>query len=125
MKNANYYTLTPYKHHYFEDNGGYVTDEFKNFAKKWKNFLTRMCENRGWTLEKFNVGHYYCSWFIKNGEKYVYCSFSDVRWGSKSWYKLILHRIAKDDNDYTGGHNWYTELENLEEAIQRRFQQGY
>jgi hypothetical protein len=84
-----------------------------------------MCVNNGWELVNFNTGHYYCSWFIKNGDKYVYCSFSDVRYFSTSWYKLILYRVAKNERDYTGGSNWYTELENLEGAITRRFQAGY
>ena len=123
---TNYYTLTPYKHHVIEDCGGYISDDFKTFARKWRNFVKRMCKANEWELCWFNTGHYYCSWMLKNKEgKFVYCSFGDVRYFSKDWYKTILHRVAKHEKDYTGGTNWYTELENLEEAITRRFQEGY
>lgn len=122
---TNYYTLTPYKKSGIEDWGGVISDDFKSFSRKWRNFLKRMCKDNNWELVKFNTGHYYCSWFIKNGDKYVYCSFSDVRYFSKSWYQSILHRVAKSDTDYTGGANWYTDLPNLESSIQKRFQQGY
>ena len=123
---TNYYTLTPYKHHEIEDMGGYISEDFKTFARKWRNFIKRMCKENEWKLCWFNTGHYYCSWMLKNKEeKFVYCSFGDVRYFSKDWYKTILHRVAKHERDYTGGRNWYTELENLEGAITRRFQEGY
>jgi len=118
---TNYKTLTPYKNRGIEDWGGIISDDFKSFARKWQNFLKRMCVNNGWELCNFNRGHYYCSWFIKNGDKYVYCSFGDVRHFSKDWYRLILHRVAKNERDYTGGSNWYTGLEHLEKAIDWHF----
>ena len=121
---TNFNSLAPYKYRSIEDWGGYISDDFKSFARKYKNFLKRMCKDNGWELVNFNTGHYYCSWFIKEGDKYVYCSFSDVRHFAKEWYKSILHRVAKSDHDYTGGSNWYTEIENLEGAIKRRFQEG-
>lgn len=112
---TNYYSLTPYKNRAIED--------MDSFARKWQNFLKRMCKNNNWTLINFNTGHYYCSWFIKNeNNKFIYCSFSDVRYFSKSWYNSILYRDAKNESDYTGGSNFYTKLENLENAIRKRFQ---
>lgn len=118
--------LESYKFRSIEDWGGVISEDFKQFASSYKRFLTKMCKKNNWTLVNFNRGHYYCSWFIKNEDnKFVYCSFADVRHFSTEWYKCILHRVAKNERDYTGGSNWYTELENLEGAITRRFQQGY
>ena len=119
-----YSTLTPYKHRSIEDYGSVTSPDFKSFANKWRNFIKRMCKNNNWSLCWFNTGHYYCSWMLKNeNDKYVYCSFSDVRYFSGEWYKCILNRTAKHEKDYTGGSNWHTELENLEGAITRRFQE--
>ena len=122
---TNYYTLTPYKNRTIEDCGGYVSEDFKKFARKWQNFLKRMCKNNGWELVNFNTGHYYCSWFIRNGRKYIYCSFSDVRHFSTSWYNSILYRTAQYDKDYTGGSNWYSDLQNLEKNIAKLFERGH
>jgi hypothetical protein len=119
MKKTNYYTLTPYVNHQIEDYGGYISEDFKTFARKWHNFLKRMCVANGWQLPEFNTGHYYCSWFVKNGEKYAYCSFSDVRHFSTAWYKSILYRTAQNESDYTGGANRYSDLQNLENNLRK------
>ena len=118
---TNYYTLTPYIHKGIEDWGGYTSDDFKSFARKWRNYMRRVCNANGWELVQFNTGHYYCSWFVKNGSKFVYCSFSDVRHFSTSWYKTILYRTAESDHDYTGSSNWYTDLYTLEENLRKMF----
>lgn len=114
-------TLNTYKATGIEDWGGVISDEFKDFARLYKNMLNRMCKKNGWKLVNFNRGHYYCSWFIKNGEKFIYCSFSDVRHFAREWYKNILYRSAKSDSDYTGGSNWYSDIESLECHLQKHF----
>lgn len=122
---TNYYTLTPYIHRGIEDDGAYPSPDFKSFARKWRNFANRMAKNNGWELVNFNTGHYYCSWFMKKNDKFIYCSFSDVRHFSSSWYKNILYRTAKHDRDYTGGSNCYSSLQNLESNLARMFERGY
>ena len=122
---TNYYTLTPYRNHSIEDWGGVISDDFKSFARKWRNFVKRMCKENNWELCWFNVGHYYCSWMVKDGEKIVYCSFGDVRYFSKEWHTSILYRTAKHERDYTGGSNWYSDLMNLEMNIRKMFARGY
>ena len=121
---TSYKTLTPYLHQSIEDWGGVVSEDFKTFAKKWKNFVRKMCSMNEWKLCWFNTGHYYCSWMIQNGERYIYCSFSDVRYFNNEWYKMILYRTAKHDRDYTGGTNNYTSLESLETSIKRLFERS-
>lgn len=121
-KLVNYYTLSPWKYKEIEDMGGYISEDFKKFARTYKNYVKRVCKAHNWELVEFSTGHYYCSWFIKNGEKYIYCSFSDVRHFQKEWYKLILYRTAKSEKDYTGGSNNYTDLQNYELALVKLFE---
>ena len=118
---VNYYTLSPWKNKGIEDMGAYASEDFKKFARTYRNYLKRVCKTHEWELVNFSTGHYYCSWFIKNGEKYIYCSFSDVRYFSKNWYNSILYRTATSDHDYTGGCNCYTDLQNFENALERMF----
>lgn len=113
--------LKKYTHSGIEDWGAYQSDDFKRFARLYKNFLNKMCKNNNWELVKFNTGHYYCSWFIKSEDKYIYCSFSDTRYFFRDWYKSILYRSAKSDSDYTGGTNNYSIIECLDSAINRLF----
>ena len=114
-------TLNTYKQTGIEDWGGVISDEFKDFARLYKNMLNRMCKKNGWKLVNFNRGHYYCSWFIENNGKFIYMSFSDVRHFAREWYKIILYRTAKNEKDYTGGSNWYTDLESMECHLQKHF----
>lgn len=118
---TNYNTLLPYTHRAIEDWGCCVSDDFKSFARKWRNYLKRVCNANGWDLVDFSANHYECSWFIKNGDKYIYCSFSDVRYFSNEWYKLILYRTAQNDRDYRGGSNNYTDLHHLESSLSNMF----
>lgn len=114
-------TLNTYKYNGIEDYGSVISPDFKDFSRLYRNHIRRMCKKNGWELVKFNTGHYYCSWYIKNGENYIYMSFSDVRHFSKSWYNIILYRTAKNDHDSGGGSNWYTDLDNMEEHLKKMF----
>ena len=44
----------------------------------------------------------------------MYISISDVRYFANEWYSHILIRTAKNEQDYRGGFNHYTTLENLD-----------
>lgn len=100
------------------DGGAYTTPEYKSFETKYINYLKKICELNGWELTKANKSHFEFSAFIKNSDnKYVYFSISDVRYWQDGWYKSILIRTAKNDKDYTGGANHYTDLENLSNSI--------
>ena len=90
--------------------------EWGSMQLKYRNFLKRVCTNNGYEL-KFMPNHYEFSAFIKNNEKYVYVSISDVRYFKNSWYNKILIRTAKSYTDYCGGVNNYVDLPNLETRI--------
>lgn len=118
---TNYYTLSPWKSKGIDDWGAYESEDYKKFARTYKNFLKRMCKANNWELVNFSTGHYYCSWFVFNGKNYIYCSFSDVRYFSKSWYNSILYRTAQNDHDYTGGTNNYATIKELETKLIAKF----
>ena len=95
--------------------GCYTGDDYKSFQTKYINLLKTMCKNNHWRLVKIGKNHYCFSAFIKSAEnKCVYVSISDVRCFSNAWYNHILIRTAKDETDYHGGFNNYTNLEELE-----------
>ena len=95
--------------------GCYTGDDYKSFQTKYINFLKTMCRNNHWQLVNVGRNHYCFSAFIKSAEnKCVYISISDVRYFSNEWYNHILIRTAKNEQDYRGGFNNYTTLDNLE-----------
>ena len=102
----------------WEFSSGSITGEdFKRFASDFKKEIKRRLPV-GAKLVQWNVGHYYISGFIKNEDnKYVYFSISDVRYFRNDWYNNILVRTAKDENDYTGGSNNFTSLENFTQKV--------
>lgn len=99
--------------------GCYTGEDYKTFERKYINALKNMCENNNWRLVKFSKNHYCFSAFIKGGQenKYVYLSISDVRYFNNDWCNHILVRTAKNEEDYVGGFNFYTTLDNLEGKV--------
>ena len=90
------------------DYGGTTSPEFKSFATKFKNDLKKEVESIGGTVTKCNPGHYYVSGFIRTKENQCYYfSISDVR-HFKTYQ--ILFRTAKDEKDFSGGHNQYLNM---------------
>lgn len=95
--------------------GCYTGDDYKSFQTKYINYLKTMCRDNHWQLVNVGRNHYCFSAFIKSAEnKCVYVSISDVRYFSDEWYNHILIRTAKNEQDYRGGFNNYTTLDNLE-----------
>ena len=114
---ADYKNLKPFVKKGIEDWGSVVSDDYKSFQTKYKNFLKKLCKENGYELASFLPGHYEFSCFVKNNDKFVYISISDVRYFKTSWFNLILIRTAQNEKDYTGGYNQYTSLPCLETKI--------
>ena len=94
--------------------GSYTGEDYKSFQTKYINYLKAVCRENHWQLVNVGRNHYCFSAFIKSAEnKCVYISISDVRYFSNEWYSNILIRTAKDEQDYRGGFNHYTTLEDL------------
>ena len=120
MKNDRF--LKEYHGHTFQDDGCYLSEDFKSFARKFKNYLNRNLPD-GCEILKHKVGHYDLSGFVRLGEKCAYYSYSwnrfspvDVREGS-SPMKAVLYRTADGPSDYRGGNNRFASIEDVPEAI--------
>ncbi len=90
-----------------------LTPEFKSFALKFKNALTKEIQSVGATLVTFSRNHFECSGFFKfpNGQHY-YFRLGDVRMWNESdmIFGRMLMRSARSEKDYTGGKNNFLEL---------------
>lgn len=90
-----------------EDTGCYTSDDFKSFARVFKNRFGKEIKKVGGTNHEQSTGHYDLSGFFDvEGQSYYY-SISDVR-----YFKVdeILLRTATSHKDYTGGMNHYVKL---------------
>lgn len=105
-----------------------TTPEFASFARKFKTALKKDVEAAGLKLVGFTRGHFFVSAFVLNPltNQYAYISVSDVRWMlcGKRPLDDILYRTAKDENDYHGGHNNFTDLPNLIERVRILTERG-
>jgi len=97
----------------FEGNST-ITPEFKSFVRWFRTLMKEIWEVDS---KSFKAGHFDTSGFIKINDKYIYVSITDVRFNQNWWLNSVLYRTAKDNNDYTGGSNHYSDLEKLEENI--------
>ena len=79
--------------------GSYTGDDYKSFQTKYINYLKAVCRENHWQLVNVGRNHY--------------CFISDVRYFTNEWYSNILIRTAKDEQDYRGGFNHHTTLEDL------------
>ena len=93
-----------------------TTAEFTEFAKDFKKFIKGQLAP-GQDIVNWSRGHFYVSGFIKQGDRFVYFSTSDVRHFPLHWWSQVLIRTAKNDKDYTGGPNCYCPLERFGSAV--------
>ena len=89
----------------------YTGKDYLTFQRKYINYLRALCKEHHWTLVNVGKNHYCFTTFIKTDyDLYVYISIPDVRFLKNEWYNHILIRAAKDEKDYRGGVNYYTDL---------------
>lgn len=110
----------------YEFSSGCETGEdYKQFERKYINYLKEICKENGWELVKANKNHYEFSAFLLCQNKYIYLNIGDVRCFDNDWYKRILIRTAQSEKDYHGGQNNYTSLPNLTSNIKRLLGENY
>lgn len=105
--------------------GCYTGEDYKQFQNKYISYLRTVCRQNDWELVKVGRNHYEFSAFIKSNNSYVYFSISDVRFFRNEWYHHILIRTADSEYDYHGGHNNYTSLPKLQDAVGNLFLRRY
>lgn len=96
-----------------------TTEQFTAFFKDIRLHIRKMLT--GYKILSFNKGHFYFSFFAQNLEtkKIFYVMSDDVRYSINGWYKNLLIRTAKDDEDYSGGSNCFTSLADLKEKADK------
>ena len=100
-----------------EDCGCYTSEEWKSFARAFKNAIKRECEKLGYSIVGKNSfsskDHYFISGFIsKDGQTYYisydYDRYNPVNLLKQSWAGPILWRRTADEKDYRGENNHFT-----------------
>lgn len=93
-----------------------TTKEFTDFAREFKAVIKEQV-SPDFTIVGYSRGHFEVSAFLQHKEsgRFLYVHISDVRHFPGEWYKHVLIRTAKDEKDYSGGHNQYTLLTQLGE----------
>lgn len=99
--------------------GCYTGEDYKQFERKYINYLKSLCKDNGWEFVRALKNHYEFSAFLKANNQFVYFNISDVRYWLNEWYNHILIRTAESDKDYHGGQNNYTNLPDLTKNILR------
>lgn len=109
-----------------QDDGCVNSDQMKSFSRKFKNFLKRLFENDDITIVNYSLGHYYISGFLKKDDIYIYFSY-DVPRGAVpiNMKKLdILFRLAKNEKDFTGEMNHFTDFYTFHDKVLDLFERG-
>lgn len=118
--------LREYNGHVFEDYHTSCSDDFKSFAKKFKNYLKRNlpdCEITG-----HGCNHYDLSGFLKKDGMYIYYSYSWDRFSPVdvnedcNCMQSVLVRYAANEKDYHGEFNQFTSLTKIPEKINEMFE---
>lgn len=90
-------------------------EEFRQFARDFRKFLNKNIPE-GAEITRYRENYFYVSGFIRKGNKYVYFSTPDMRFGHLRWEENILIRKASNDEDYIGGENQITDCLTFKET---------
>lgn len=111
-----------------EDDLAYVSKEFKQFASYFKRRVKVNLEDSGMDLVEFHVGHYEFGGFVERDGKYVYFSYSCPRYGTqidfgkRDCMEGFLYRTVKNEKDFTGETNHFTDLLHLVSDMEQLIQ---
>ena len=95
------------------------TSEYLDFQKKYIGYLRNIFHLNNFKILKLMRNHFEFSLFIETNNVVVYLSIPDVRYFQNEWFNHILIRTAKDENDYHGKENHYSNLPDLIENIKK------
>lgn len=92
------------------------TEQCKQFFRDFKKTLKK-CLGTEYNM-KLDLGHFEVYGFVEKNNKYVYFNISDLRENGAE-FENVLYRSANGFDDFTGGSNRFTELENLDFEIKK------
>ena len=97
----------------------YTTPDYLEFQNKYIRYLKKLFNEQNYKLLKVMKNHYEFALFFEANEVVIYLSITDVRYFQNEWFNHILIRTAKDENDYRGNENHYSNLPDLIENIKK------
>ena len=105
-----------------EDAGAYKSDDFIVFARAMRSAIQNEVKKIGAKVVNFSVGHYDISGFVEKEGRYVYFSYSEPRCmpidlTRADCMKGILVRRAKGPKDYSGEHNYFTNIMSFRSSV--------
>ena len=112
-----------------EDWGTAMSADAKSYVRAFKNYLKREFPDA--EIIGFKPNHYDTSGFIKMNNLCVYVShYMDRRpdgtvmvdFSDSSFRNHVLYRSARDEKDYTGGHNNWTSINKMADDIRALFE---
>ena len=93
------------------------------FLRRYRNWLKKLWSG----IYEIDVrnGYYELYATVKSADgKFVYISISDIRYWQDEWATSILIRTMKDEKDYRGGPNHYTNIARLKEDVINLMERG-
>jgi len=96
--------------------------DMQEFSRKFKSWVKKIAKENGWEVVNYGYSVDHFSGFFKCGDTYIYFAY-DLPWEEPVDVTLpgahygVLYRTAKDDKDYTGGHNCFSSLEDFPEDV--------
>ena len=107
----------------FNESGTRMGPDGKSLARSFHNLMKRVCAKIGAKVVRAETGHYYVFGFIQRKDgSLVYYNYGDFR-GMKidvnncDCMHGVLLRTATSTTDYTGGHNNFSSIADLETKI--------
>ncbi|OQB13137.1 MAG: hypothetical protein BWY15_01936 [Firmicutes bacterium ADurb.Bin193] len=99
--------------------------DFSAFARSFKAELMAQIAGIGCELIICGKGYFFIYGFIRNKETggFMFFDTGDVRY-DRQWYRNMLVREARSENDFTGGMNQRTSLEEFGNAVKRILYSG-
>lgn len=101
----------------------YGGDDAKFFLRRYRDWLKKLWS--GIYEIEVRKGYYELYATVKSTDgKFVYISISDIRYWQDEWATSILIRTMKDENDYHGGPNHFTNISRLKEDVINLMERG-
>lgn len=104
-----------------QDCGVNTSSDYEKFQSEYRTVLRNIGKQIDMTLYKFIKNHYEFSAVLKSetSGRLYYISISDVRYFPNKWNTSILYRTMEHPNDWKGGNNHFSTLENLAENLKK------
>ena len=101
------------------ESGCYTTLDYLEFQNKYLQYIKKLFNKHDYSILKTMRNHYEFALFFKVNNAVVYLSIPDVRYSKNEWFNHILIRTAKNECDYHGNENHYSNLSDLIENIKK------